>query len=156
MILYFLRHADAEPDASDDASRKLTEKGIEQAQRVAKFCVRSEVLPDLILTSPVVRARQTAEVVARRLGIGRIESAGWLACGLAPETCFEKLAGLEGEGVVMLVGHEPDFSEVIAAFLGCGDGRALHLRKCSLTCVSASTFARGGAVLEFLVPARLM
>lgn len=156
MILYFLRHAEAEEDANDDASRRLTRKGVDQAERVARYCTKFELSPELILSSPVVRARQTGEVVAKRLEVGRFELADWLACGMAPETCFRRLSELEGIGSVMLVGHEPDFSEVLAAFLGSGDGGVLHLRKSSLTGVSVSAFARGGGVLEFLVPAKLM
>lgn len=59
MTIGFLRHAEAEDGHGSDFGRKLTPKGLEQAAKAGKFFQRNGLLPDLIVTSPVVRARQT-------------------------------------------------------------------------------------------------
>ncbi len=67
MLLYLLRHAEAEPYRADDFSRKLTDKGERQARLVGAFLDEKGLKPDLILSSPVLRARQTAIIVAEEL-----------------------------------------------------------------------------------------
>lgn len=155
MIIYFLRHAEAEDDAGSDFVRKLTAKGLEQAAKVGKFLRSAGIAPELIVTSPVVRARQTADIVANALEVDLSEEQ-WLACGMSAATCRRELAVHEGKASILLVGHEPDFSEVIADFIGLPDSGALHIRKASLTAVEWVQSGRGAAQLQFLVPARLM
>ena len=156
MIVYFLRHADAEPDAARDFDRKLTVKGLEQAEKAGKFFIRSGLIPSLILTSPVVRARQTAKIVARHLGDADLVEERWLACGMSPESCLRELAPYFHHDSVLLVGHEPDFSETISALVGLPDPARLHVRKASLTAVDLTALSPGAGHLEFLVPSRLM
>ena len=72
MLLYLLRHAEAVPrNGSDDAARELTEKGIAQAKKVGRFCQSHDILPALILTSPLRRAEQTAKSRLTRNFISR-------------------------------------------------------------------------------------
>ena len=156
MVAYFLRHADAEPRANGDHERKLTSKGREQAERVGKFVVRCGLLPEIILTSPLVRARQTAKIVAEALGNGEVVEVDWLACGMTPETCLIELKARQGSASILLVGHEPDFSETIAAMLGVKDSGAIKVRKAALTGIELLDFQVGQGQLHFLVPARLM
>lgn len=156
MVAYFLRHADAEPRASSDHERKLTPKGLEQAEKVGKFLLRCGLVPEIILTSPVVRARQTAKIVAKMLGETDFSEVDWLACGMTSETCLMELKACQEKASVLLVGHEPDFSETIAAMIGLSDTEAIKVRKASLTGVELLNFQAGQGQLHFLVPARLM
>jgi phosphohistidine phosphatase len=156
MIVYFLRHADAEPDAARDFDRKLTPKGLEQAEKAGKFLVRYGLIPSLILASPVIRARQTAKIVSQRLGDAELVESRWLACGMSPESCLRELAVYEHQESLMLVGHEPDFSETIAALVGLPDPNGLNIRKASLTAIDLPTLAPGAGQLQFIVPSRLM
>ncbi len=156
MLLYFLRHADAEDEAATDFDRRLTAKGLEQADKVGKFCVRYGLVPDVIVTSPVVRAGQTAQAVSKRLDDREIVTERWLACGMSPADCFEGLAAYAKFDHVMLVGHEPDFSGVIAACLGLPDAGGLLVRKASLTAIDLPRLRAGAGRLEFTMPARLM
>jgi phosphohistidine phosphatase len=156
MVAYFLRHADAEPRTSSDHERKLTPKGLEQAEKVGKFLVRCRLLPEVILTSPVVRARQTARIVADKLGDAEVSEVDWLACGMSGETCLMELKARQATSSVLLVGHEPDFSEAIATILGLGDSSAIKVRKAALTGIELTSFQAGQGQLQFLVPARLM
>jgi phosphohistidine phosphatase len=156
MVAYFLRHADAEPKVTSDNERKLTPKGLGQAEKAGKFLARCGLVPNIILTSPVVRARQTAKIVAEKLGGAEVSEVDWLAGGMTPETCLMELKAWQEKASVLLVGHEPDFSETIAAMLGLRDSAALKVRKASLTGVELLDFRPEQGQLHFLVPARLM
>jgi len=118
MLLYFLRHAEAEDEVTSDFDRRLTPKGLEQADKVGKFCVRYGLVPDIILSSPVVRAEQTAQAVSKRLDGREIVVERWIACGMTPETCLDSLGAYAKFEHVMLVGHEPDFSQVVFDLVG--------------------------------------
>lgn len=155
-VVGFLRHAEAEPGDGEDFPRRLTDKGRRQAARVARFFADHLPAPGLIVSSPVTRALQTAEVLAERSGT-RLVIADWLACGMSPAACFAGLREFANEaGPVVLVGHEPDFSSALAAFVGAGDGGAFRLRKATLAWVEADRLEPGGGRLQFLVPPRLM
>ena len=155
MVIYFLRHAEAEDFVDSDAARRLTAKGLEQAAKVGKFCVRNGLKPDLILSSPFVRARHTAEIVAKALGeTPRIEN--WLACGMDPEKLFAKLGEIDNAESIMVVGHEPDIGNCIAALTGMEDAIGINIRKASLTAVDTIMPVPRGGSLQFSVPVRLM
>jgi phosphohistidine phosphatase len=156
MMVFFLRHAEADPDRSSDFERKLTPKGMEQAEKAGKFCARNGLTPDIILTSPVVRAEETARIAAKKLGNVELVREDAIACGMTKEQCLELLRGYQEFATVMLVGHEPDFSETIAGLIGLPDSDRLQIRKSSLTAVDISNFKTGAGTLEFLVPSRLM
>lgn len=156
MLLCFLRHAEAEDMVTSDFDRKLTPRGLAQADKVGKFCVRFGLVPDLVVSSPVVRAEQTARAVAGHLGGRDVVVEQWLACGMAPDVCLQELAAYQKWETVMLVGHEPDFGDAIAACIGLSDPGALHIRKASLTAVDMPRLRAGAGRLEFCVPVRLM
>jgi phosphohistidine phosphatase len=123
-LIYFLRHGEAEPDASDDAARRLTKKGKRQAKVAGKALNALGAKPEICLTSPKARARQTAKRAAKQLGI-EVEVAEQLSGGPFGPTSLA--AGRD----VLLVGHEPDFSNAIAELTG---GR-VNLRKGGIACV---------------------
>jgi phosphohistidine phosphatase len=111
-VIWLLRHGDAEDSAADDASRKLTEKGRRQAENAGKALAAMGVEIDACLTSPKVRARDTAEVACRELG-AEAEQTDALRGG---EFDPEELAA--GRSEVLLVGHEPDMHRAIQAVTG--------------------------------------
>jgi phosphohistidine phosphatase len=155
MMIGFLRHAEAEDGRGSDFERRLTPKGLEQAANAGKFCERIGFVPDLIITSPVVRARQTAEIVAKATGSKLIEGS-WLACGMEAGDCLKHIAALPPKNFVLLVGHEPDFSEAIAFLMGLPDPSTLKIRKASLAVLDLAELKAGCGQLQFMVPARLM
>jgi len=155
MTIGFLRHAEAEDGAGTDFERRLTPKGIEQAAKVGKFCLRAGFLPDLIVTSPVVRARQTARIVAQKTGCDLVEGS-WLACGMEPGDCLQKITAYSQMNFILLVGHEPDFSKAIARLVGLVDPYCLKIRKASLAIVDVAATDQICGQLQFLIPARLM
>jgi phosphohistidine phosphatase len=121
MNLYPLRHgiavASGEPGAEVDSQRALTPKGIKRMRKASKGLRRLGISFDAILTSPLIRARQTAEIVAHTLGL---ESHMEEISGLAPESSVDhlifSLARFHDRDHVLLVGHEPLLSQT-AAFL---------------------------------------
>lgn len=120
--LWLLRHADAEPHgAREDSERRLTARGEQQARAAGVALTRLEASFDAILFSPKVRARQTAELAAEGSEPQQRELARAyppLARGFDGAQALDALAGLGAEGRVLLIGHEPDLSHVIAQLTG--------------------------------------
>lgn len=129
-LLLFLRHGEAEEDHGDgDAARRLTPKGERQARAVGRALAAMEIDIDACLTSPKVRAAATARLACEALSL-EPETANELRGGP-----FDALALAAGRGSVLLVGHEPDFSDEIARLTG---GK-VKLRKGGLAIVDGST-----------------
>lgn len=157
MLLYLLRHAEAEISASSDAARKLTPKGAGQAGRVGRFCARHELVPGVILTSPVTRARQTAELVAGELDGAELIEAPWASCGMDAREALAEINVCAEFGSVMLVGHQPDLGILAATLLGIQGGCALRVRKALLMGIeSDGKLSAGGGTLQFFLPVKLM
>jgi phosphohistidine phosphatase len=155
MLLYLLRHADADTPAPDDHSRALSDKGRDQARKVARFCEAHDMQMSLVLTSPLRRAHETAQIVSSTLRAEML-IAPWLASGMHPQSALEELRTYRTQGSVLLVGHEPDFSLFIAHLLGMSTNNAIHVRKASLTLLDLDVFRAGGATLQFSLPCKLM
>jgi phosphohistidine phosphatase len=129
-MLYLLRHGDAEHETGDDAARRLTEKGEEQSRAAGAALAVLGARLDACLTSPKLRAFETARLACDALaGVGPEVSAE-LAGGR-----FDALALAAGRGDVLLVGHEPDFSDEIARLTGA----KAKLRKGGLAVLEPST-----------------
>lgn len=155
MLLYLLRHANADTVAATDDQRRLSEKGHEQAYKVGRFCYERGLTVPLILSSPLPRAQETAQPVADALGAElRVER--WLAAGMQPESALTELKAHRDLPGVMIVGHEPDFSQLIAHLLGLPSATQVHVRKASLTLLAVDVFRAGSARLEFSLPCKLM
>ena len=155
MQLYLLRHADADTNAPSDDERTLSDKGETQALRVADFCKAHALKPAAILASPLPRAQQTAAAIGEKFGMDVITER-WLACGAVPATVLGYLAEMNEHPAVMLVGHEPDLSRLVAHLLGAGRSDVIHIRKASLTAIEILAFRAGGGWLDFSVPVKLM
>lgn len=123
MNLYLMRHgialAQDDPSIAHDAERPLTSKGLKRMRKAARG-LRALAIPfDSILTSPLIRARQTADIVASTLGLERcLEEIS----GLAPESNVEhlmfSLTRYQDRKHVLLVGHEPLLSSAAGHLLG--------------------------------------
>jgi phosphohistidine phosphatase len=155
MMLFLLRHADAEDFASSDFDRALTAKGLEQSAKVGKFCSRNGLRPGLILSSPVVRAIQTAGIVGEALDMEPVVEPS-LACGMAPSTLLRVLAAHTRLDSVMVVGHEPDLGNAASNLIGLADPCSILVRKASLTAIDIPWLEAGGGQLHWSVPVRLM
>ncbi len=129
-MLYLLRHGDAEAvNGGDDAARRLTAKGERQARAAGRALAALGAGIDACLTSPKLRAAETARLACEALGL-EPETAADLRGGR-----FDALALAAGRGDVLLVGHEPDFSDEVARLTGAH----ARMRKGGLAVVDGST-----------------
>ena len=118
MRLFFLRHGKADwPDwKGPDDDRPLTKEGRKEMHEVGEFLARCKVKVDFVLTSPLPRAEQTADIAAEHLKVvcreEKLLEPGFRAQDLP------RLLRKHPHDALMLVGHEPDFSAVIAALTG--------------------------------------
>src|SRR5688572_20399354 len=123
MDLYFLRHGIATaPDGWDpehDDDRPLTDDGIAKSEATGRRLAALGIKLDAVLTSPLARARQTAEIVAQALGLEVVEEPA-LGPGFAERAAAALVDRHAGARGLMLVGHEPDFSTTISALIGGG------------------------------------
>ena len=156
MNLYLLRHAEAEPHRPDDFSRCLTEKGFKQARRIGCFMKEQCLRPEVILTSPVVRARETAEIVSKLLGKQPLTEAPWAACGMKPDVALAELSGYAKLDSVMIVGHEPDLSFLIASLIGLERSASIQVAKASLIGVNLPRLQFGSGILQYLLPVKFL
>ena len=148
MKLYLLRHGIADwPDwdRSDD-ERPLTEKGKKEMRRMAKFLRDLKVRPARILSSPLPRAWQTAEIAAEHLEL-ELREEGDLGHGFNVAK-LRKIISRQSGVDLMLVGHEPDFSAVIRALTG-GE---VKLAKGGLARVDLADGAERGRLVWLLTP----
>jgi len=111
MRLYLVRHAEAEPGEPDEL-RRLTAAGRRQAERLAERLAGSRPRPAAVICSPLLRARETAELLARAVALEPVPDPR-LAPGAGPDDVRAAVAGL-GEAVVV-VGHQPDCGRIAAA-----------------------------------------
>jgi phosphohistidine phosphatase len=114
MLVFLVRHAHAEKGEPDEL-RPLSGRGRDEAREVARQLAGHATPPAVVLTSPLLRARQTAEPVAQAAG-AELEVDERLAPGLTPELLRKSLDGHEGP--VAVVGHQPDFSEIAFELTG--------------------------------------
>ncbi len=154
--LHFLRHAHAGDPAKwagPDGQRPLSERGRRQAEALGRHLDALGQQFDLIVSSPMVRARQTAELVAARLGLTVVVD-DRLAGGLG-------LSGLEGilsdhgnPRRPILVGHDPDFSDLVSRLAGA---TGIPMRKGAFARIDLTRpLAPGAGVLAFLLPPEMI
>jgi phosphohistidine phosphatase len=154
MLLVLIRHAIAAPlgdSMASDAERPLTPRGEERFRRVAKALGQILPRPRAILTSPLLRARQTADLAARAWGGPRPQTRPALADGDWPGI-RRALAGYQEGDTVVLVGHEDWLSDVTARLLGSSSGRGFRYRKGGLAAIEVDRKAARGKLLWFLPP----
>lgn len=132
MILYFLRHGNAEPAHRDgDEHRRLSPAGEAALHGARTSWRRLNLRPDVVLTSPLVRARRTAELACDALG-GRPEVVERLAPGAEWADFAQAMATHPQARRVLFVGHEPDLSSVISLLSGA---RSVRVRPGGVACL---------------------
>lgn len=158
MEIYLLRHGIAEDRAASgrDADRRLTEEGRAKLQSVLERAHSAGVRPSLILSSPLRRAIETAEIAARELDYeGKIVRAAALAPDSSPHQMWDEIRKHRDETAVLVTGHEPLFSSTVAWMLG--STRAMvHFRKGALVRLDVESLGPApAAVLEWMMIPKL-
>jgi phosphohistidine phosphatase len=124
MEIYVVRHGIAidreDPKCPPDPERYLTEEGIEKTKRVAAAVAALGASPDLLLSSPYVRAMQTAEIFASALDYSKqkIRRTDLLLPGTEPSLLFRELAKDKQTSTLFVFGHAPQLDDIVAAALG--------------------------------------
>jgi phosphohistidine phosphatase len=164
MNLYLMRHGIAlpadDPSVAHDGDRPLTPKGIKRTRKAARGLRRLNIPFDVILTSPVLRARQTADAVAGELGAEAVVKE---ISSLAPESTVDHLLfGLtryKNHEHLLLVGHEPLLSNALSHLLGGKSARSVHVefKKSALCRVEIDDLppSNPGKLHWFLTPKQL-
>lgn len=157
MILYLLRHGIAEDsNPGGDSERALTDEGRRKLALILSIAKSAGLKPDLIVTSPYLRAEQTAELAAEALGYAEEpEGDGILMPFSDVLATWAEIRGMREFDSVMLVGHNPHLSDVMSAILGAPGGR-IPMKKGALARLQVdptSTMPKG--VLDWLLTAKL-
>ena len=163
MKLYILRHGEAaehgDPKFANDADRPLTPKGSQRIKLLAYTLRQMEISFDVIFSSPLVRARETAEMVERGLRLhGRLELTDHLAPSGDPEKLVARLNGLRpAPDSLLLVGHEPYLSSLVSLLSTGGPNLSLTFKKGGLCRLEAEQLRCARcASLEWLLTPRLL
>lgn len=156
MKIYLLRHGIATEKGKGspgDALRPLVPQGIKETRAVARGMKRLGIEPDLILSSPLVRARETAAIVAKILGTpGRPECSDHLAPGGSFSGLVGDLQARKGVTDVLLVGHEPFLGSLIGYWTAGSKYSFVTLKKAGLCKLEAESVGEGRcAVMKWLL-----
>jgi len=160
MKLYLVRHAIAEnrsPDHEDDSLRPLTEKGKEKMERIASGLKKLGVEPDLIVSSPYVRASQTASILAKALKYKEeLIYSDFLVPMGEPDDMIGEINEKYSVDELMLVGHEPSMSMLTSVLLAGDPNISINFKKGGVCYLSVDDLHYNRkAVLEWLITPKI-
>jgi phosphohistidine phosphatase len=157
VIVYFVRHgaaADAQTWDGSDYDRPLTEKGRDKMERVGERLEDLGIEIDAIVTSPLLRAKQTAEVLADAIDAEEtVVEDERLDGGFDAERFADILRDHAGAKAIMLVGHEPSMSTVIGKLLG---GARIDFKKGSIACVDCGDAPAPRGILMWMAAPKII
>jgi phosphohistidine phosphatase len=163
MILYIVRHAIAVPGETlgmDDSDRTLTDEGVSKMKQIAAGLCRLGYVPEIILSSPLVRARQTAGILLQAFGKGiELKIIPALAPDGARREIFREISSLEKKRIqsLMIVGHQPSLGEIAGEIAFGSSKHYIELKKggvCAIELDSAQGTPKG-ILAELLKPSIL-
>lgn len=159
MVLYLLRHGDSQTDpAIPDSERALTSEGLASIERVARALKSFNLQYDVMYSSPLLRARQTAEIALRMLEAKpAVTLTDHLKVGADFQKLFDLLNGHSPDARILLVGHEPYFSQLVSTLLVGTLEAKVDVRKASLCCLDVAHPVRPGqGTLKWLLTPQLV
>jgi phosphohistidine phosphatase len=162
MKLYIVRHGIAvdrgAPNIPDE-ERWLTDEGKEKTRLVAQGLRTLGVEVGVILTSPLIRARQTADILAKVLHPdGGVRETEHLEPGFSPTLLLRELGEMKDMAAVMIVGHEPDLSEFISQLVWGDEGGTVVMKKAgvALLTLSAVPPTDRSVTFKWLLPPKVL
>jgi phosphohistidine phosphatase len=161
MEIYVVRHGIAidreDPKCPPDPERYLTEEGIEKTKRVAAAVAALGASPDLLLSSPYVRAMQTAEIFASALDYSKqkIRRTDLLLPGAEPSLFFRELAKDKQTSTLFVFGHAPQLDDIIAAALG-SKHHITSLKKAGVALIELKRISPPNGQLVWLAPPKVL
>src|SRR5262249_44847568 len=161
MLLYLVRHGIAidreDPKCPAEAERYLTEEGIKKTREVARSVASFAEKPNLLISSPYVRAMQTAEIFATSFKYPKqkIRKNNLLLPGSEPGAFFRELAKNKEVESIFCFGHAPQMDELISFVLACKRD-ATSLKKAGVACLELRRVAPPTGSLLWLAPPKLL
>jgi phosphohistidine phosphatase len=157
--LYLIRHgiaAERGPQYPDDTKRPLTPHGVARLRRQADGLIQLDVAFDIVISSPLTRAKQTADVIATSLpGKPSIVLSDALAPGAPHAAIIDELAKHARRSRIAIVGHEPDLGEFAARLIGAK--KAVELKKGSVCRIDVQSLPPAGpGRLRWLISPRML
>jgi len=159
MRIYLLRHGIAEDAGprTPDAKRELTEKGRSKLAGVLALARNAEVRPELILSSPLIRAIQTAEMARDVLQIETpVQQTRALIPEGSPQGVWEELRGLRNLDGVMLAGHQPLLGQLVSWLLGSSDLQVQMVKAAMVSIELAHLRGEPHGVLNWMITPKLL
>jgi len=162
MELFFIRHGIAvdrsDPSVSSDAERWLTDKGIKRMEEASRGFVR--LIPELkaVYTSSYKRAKQTADIVCKAFKVTpELHETDTLTPGSTIDCLPDILSAHSSTDRIAIVGHEPDFSEMISDLISGSQRASIDMKKGGVACVEVGSNAKkGSAELLYLLPPKFL
>ncbi|MCD8138383.1 MAG: phosphohistidine phosphatase SixA [Planctomycetaceae bacterium] len=152
MYLYIMRHADA-VSGRDDAARALSSAGRDEATRMGGWLAALGIAP-AVVSSPYVRAMETATLVAEALGGLDVLQDDRLASGMRPEDGAALVHEYGSGNGLLLVGHVPDVGDLASYLLGAREP-CVAMGKAAVACIHLECLGFGGGVLRWHVNPQL-
>lgn len=162
MKIYLIRHSNAvdhgTPGYEDDSLRPLTENGRDKMKKIASALINLGLKPDLIVSSPYVRAKQTAEILGKVL---KYKKELAISDALVPMGNADNISAEINEKYsvdeLVLVGHEPCLSSLISMLVTRNSNLAIDIKKGGVCCISSDNLhTERKAVLEWLLPPKIL
>lgn len=150
MKVYLMRHGAAQAHGETDATRKLTEQGIEDVERVAEQFALKQPRVKRLLASPYDRAQQTAATIREKLTVETVE----ISLAIRPDgdpVAVLDLIGNSSQSPIMLIAHNPLLSNLLQLMLDSSRGPTNSMTPGQLVCVSFDTVAAGMGQLEYTI-----
>ncbi len=158
MKLYIFRHGEAEDIGKNgvfrDEERRLTEKGHQDAQKIGAYLKAKNHRLKLLLHSPLVRAVQTAEVLASELGCEK-KSVEELSTDFGVRTYLEVLSRHKEVETLGIVAHQPTLTKLISTLISGEHHTQFHFEPCTLAVVRVGSALTGGELQLLLSPSDL-
>jgi phosphohistidine phosphatase len=160
MLLYLMRHGIAidreDPECPPDPERHLTPKGIEKTRSAARGLRPMKVNPNLVLSSPYLRAMQTAEIacVALEIPVSRIRKTDALLPGASPLQLVDELSKTKADEVICF-GHAPQMDEFIALAVHASKA-CTELKKAGVACLDLHSVSPIDGEIVWLMTARAL
>ena len=156
MKLLIVRHATAVPAENSsiaDEDRPLTDKGRKRFKKIARGLAEIAQTPDILLASPLLRAQETAKIAGKAWGIEVTPEP--LLAGGSPESLLAAISEHAKDALVVLVGHEPDLSRLLAHVTG-GDAERMPFKKGGAALVELDDDKASSGRLIWFMPPRLL
>ncbi len=160
MLLYLMRHGIAisrdDPESPPEAERHLTPKGIERTRAAARGLRAIGLQPKVLLTSPYLRAVETAEIVCTvlKIPVSQLHRTDALKPEAPPALLFEELSRVKANEVICF-GHAPHMDEAIAYSVGA-PATFTSLRKAGVACLDVESFSPPRTILVWLLTTKIL